>query len=90
MKNIQVLSFLATLLIIAEIEAQKAEPEKIVDLQEFVVVGTRHQERTSGDSPVPVDMIDQEDFFNQGYTDLDTTAGHRNSLFQRQHAARQR
>ena len=72
LKKVPLLIFLSTLVTIMEIEAQKAEPEKIVDLQEFVVVGTRHQERTSGNSPVPVDMIDQNDLFNQGYTDLDT------------------
>ena len=70
--NIQALSLLVTLVTISEIKAQNEEPEEIVDLEEFVVVGTRHQARSSADSPVPVDMIDQEDFFNQGYTDLDT------------------
>ena len=72
LKKVPLLIFLSTLVIITEIEAQKAEPEKIEDLQEFVVVGTRHQERTSGEAPVPVDIIDQNDLFNQGYTDLDT------------------
>ena len=72
LKKVPLLIFLSTLVAITEIEAQKAEPEKIVDLQEFVVVGTRHQERTSGEAPVPVDIIDQNDLFNQGYTDLDT------------------
>ena len=72
MKGIQVLSFLATLLIIPEIKAQKAEPELIKALDEFVVVGSRHQERSSADSPVPVDVIDQDDFLNQGYTQMDS------------------
>ncbi len=48
------------------------DEEMAVELEEFVFVGSRRQDRSVADSPVPVDVIDGEDFATQGYTDLDS------------------
>ncbi|MBV1907370.1 MAG: TonB-dependent receptor [Pseudomonadales bacterium] len=41
-----------------------------IAIEEVVVVGTRRQARSVGDSPAPIDVIGGEDFENQGGTDL--------------------
>ena len=46
------------------------EEEEIVDLQEFSVVGSRSQFRAITDTPVPVSMIDIDEFENLGDTDM--------------------
>ena len=43
---------------------------EIVDLQEFSVVGSRSQFRAITDTPVPVSMIDIDEFENLGDTDM--------------------
>ena len=43
----------------------------IVELGEFVVVGSRHEERTVLESLLPVDLISGEDLSAQGYRDMD-------------------
>ena len=57
----------------AEVAAQEAESEEnIYQLEEMVVVGSRHHARSAAESPVPVEVIPQDDFVNQGYTDMDS------------------
>ena len=41
-----------------------------VEIQEAVFVGSRRQDRSVAESPVPVDIINQEDLAQQGYTDM--------------------
>ena len=40
-------------------------------IEEVVVVGSRRQDRSAADSPVPVDVIGGDDFVSQGNTDMD-------------------
>ena len=57
----------------AEPMPQEGQDEEMaVELEEFVFVGSRRQDRSVADSPVPVDVIDGEDFATQGYTDMDS------------------
>ena len=57
----------------AEAMPQEGQDEEMaVELEEFVFVGSRRQDRSVADSPVPVDVIDGEDFATQGYTDMDS------------------
>ena len=57
----------------AEPMLQEGQDEEMaVELEEFVFVGSRRQDRSVADSPVPVDVIDGEDFATQGYTDMDS------------------
>ena len=46
------------------------ENEPSVEIQEAVFVGSRRQDRSVAESPVPVDIINQEDLAQQGYTDM--------------------
>lgn len=46
------------------------ESEPSVEIQEAVFVGSRRQDRSVAESPVPVDIINQEDLAQQGYTDM--------------------
>lgn len=46
------------------------ENEPAVEIQEAVFVGSRRQDRSVAESPVPVDIINQEDLAQQGYTDM--------------------
>lgn len=48
--------------------AQEAAAEK--DVEKIVVVGSRAAPRSIGDSAVPVDVIDQDEFVSQGSTDM--------------------
>ena len=40
-------------------------------IEEVVVVGSRRRDRSAADSPVPVDVIDGDDFMDIGPTDMD-------------------
>ncbi len=55
-----------------ETTALDEEIGPIVELEQFVVVGSRHQERSVLESPLPVDMIGGEDLSIQGYRDMDS------------------
>ena len=44
---------------------------EIVELGEFVVVGSRHEERAVLESPLPVDLISGAELSQQGYRDID-------------------
>lgn len=46
------------------------ENEPSVEIQEAIFVGSRRQDRSVAESPVPVDIINQEDLAQQGYTDM--------------------
>ncbi len=46
------------------------ESEPSVEIQEAVFVGSRRQDRSVAESPVPIDIINQEDLAQQGYTDM--------------------
>ena len=84
-KRVQVVNLLVMSLAIPEVAAQEteaegpveleemAEMEELGELEEMVVVGSRHHARSAAESPVPVDMIAQDHFHNQGYSDLHTT-----------------
>ena len=50
-------------------ESEEADPDA---LEEITVVGSRVRGRSETDSPVPVDVIDGEDFRRQGTSDLDS------------------
>ncbi len=52
------------------VAAPAADPDAVVE--EVVVVGTRREARSVGDSPVPVDVIGGDDFVNQGTTDMNS------------------
>ena len=52
-----------------------AQDEDIVELQEFVVVGSRSQFRAVADSPVPVSIIETDVFENLADTDMDSMLG---------------
>ena len=56
----------------AQEEAQEDEEvlEGIVEVEEFVVTGSRAQSRTVTDSPVPIDVIGADEFAKQGGADL--------------------
>ncbi|MDA1075424.1 MAG: TonB-dependent receptor [Proteobacteria bacterium] len=41
-------------------------------IEEVVVLGTRRAARSTGDSPVPIDIISGDDFVNNGNTDMDS------------------
>jgi iron complex outermembrane receptor protein len=41
-------------------------------IEEVVVLGTRRDARSTGDSPVPIDVIGGEDFVNNGNSDMDS------------------
>ena len=49
--------------------AQQAEAEEI---DEVIVVGSRRQDRSAADSPVPVDIVTADDLRNLGDTDMDS------------------
>ena len=52
-----------------------AQDEEIIELQEFVVVGSRSQFRAVADSPVPVSIIETDVFENLADTDMDSMLG---------------
>lgn len=59
--------------IVSQVVAQELESEEdIYELEELVVVGSRHHARSAAESPVPVEVVPQDDFLNQGYTDMDS------------------
>ena len=71
---------LLTVITFSALFAQQDEAEEIfdeealgeiVELGEFVVVGSRHEERTVLESPLPVDLISGGDLSSQGYRDMD-------------------
>ncbi len=51
--------------------AQEAAPASAVPLEEIIVVGSRRRDRSAQDSPVPVDVIDRDDFLAHGDGDMD-------------------
>ncbi len=54
-------------------EAQPAgQGQSAEDVEEILVVGSRRRDRSADDSPVPVDVIDGDDFLAQGDGDLDS------------------
>lgn len=61
-----VIALLATPVVTPPALAQGAEA-----IEEVVVVGSRRQDRSAADSPVPVDVVTGEDFENQGASDMD-------------------
>lgn len=50
--------------------AQEQEQDNAKDYEKIAVVGTRAAPRSVGESPVPVDIISDEEFTNQGATDM--------------------
>ena len=65
--------FLLISLAVSQSVAQELESEEeIYELEELVVVGSRHHARSAAESPVPVEVVPQDDFLNQGYTDMDS------------------
>ena len=54
----------------AAVPALAQQGEEMVE--EIVVVGSRRQDRSAADSPVPVDVVHGEDFRNLGDSDMDT------------------
>ena len=68
-------SILAFSLLISQVlvaqDADDAEPSATPIEEELVVVGSRVRGRSETDSPVPVDVIQGEDFVAQGASDLD-------------------
>ena len=83
-KRVQVVNLLVMSLAIPEVAAQEtemegpveleemAESEELGELEEMVVVGSRHHARSVAESPVPVDVIPQDYFHSQGYSDMHT------------------
>ncbi|MBC9867452.1 MAG: TonB-dependent receptor [Opitutae bacterium] len=74
------LSSLLTILTFSALFAQQDEAEEIfdeealgeiVELGEFVVVGSRHEERALLESSLPVDLIGGGELAPQGYRDMD-------------------
>jgi iron complex outermembrane receptor protein len=51
--------------------AQESAQAGAQSIEEVVVVGSRRAGRTATDSPVPVDVMNGEDFENQGTSDMD-------------------
>ena len=54
----------------AAVPALAQQGEQAIE-EEIVVVGSRRQDRSAADLPVPVDIVDAEDMRNFGDTDLD-------------------
>ncbi|WP_246223178.1 TonB-dependent receptor plug domain-containing protein [Alteromonas profundi] len=54
----------------APAQAQEAEKESAEDYEQIAVVGSRSAPRSIGDSAVPIDIISDEDFKQQGATDM--------------------
>lgn len=50
--------------------AQEQEQDNAKDYEKIAVVGTRAAPRSVGESPVPVDIISDEEFKSQGATDM--------------------
>ena len=48
------------------------EQAQAEEIEELIVVGSRRQDRSAADSPVPVDVISGDDFRNLGDTDMDS------------------
>ena len=57
-------------------EAAAEDNEPIVELEVFVVLGSRRQDRSATESPVPIDVIDGRDLSSQGFTDMDSLLSH--------------
>lgn len=79
MKLIRITALL-TLIPFSAVLAQQNEAEdvfddealgEIIELGEFVVVGSRHEERTVLESPLPVDVVGGGELSPQGYRDMD-------------------
>ena len=83
MKNYATITAITSLLLampFSGVLAQQGEAEEIFDeeslgeiieLGEFVVVGSRHEERTVLESSLPVDLISGGELSPQGYRDMD-------------------
>ena len=53
--------------------ASAAKPDEVVQLEKFVAIGSRFNDRTVTDSPVPIDVLSGVDIQNNGYTELGQT-----------------
>ena len=53
------------------VSAQAPEAAPVAEIEELVVIGSRRQDRSATDLPVPVDVIGGSDFENMGSTDMD-------------------
>ncbi len=51
-------------------QEQDASAQTPEDMEQIAVVGTRAAPRSVGESPVPIDIISDEEFKNQGSTDM--------------------
>ena len=49
-----------------------AQETEAGEIEELIVIGSRRQDRSAADSPVPVDVISAEDLRNLGATDMDS------------------
>ena len=64
------LSLLAFNTAVAQEQSAQTEQEAADDVEKIAVVGTRAAPRSVGASPVPIDIISEEEFKNQGSTDM--------------------
>ena len=66
----------AALLVFFLTDTAQAQPvnqgQSTEAVEEILVVGSRRRDRSADDSPVPVDVIDGDDFLTQGDSDLDS------------------
>ena len=63
-------SLTASLSIALPATAQEESADADANVEKIAVVGTRAAPRSIGDSPVPVDIISEEEFRSQGSTDM--------------------
>ena len=54
----------------AEMESEESMEEEVMELEGVVTIGSRAKPRSVIDSTVPIDVLDGEDFVNQGGSDL--------------------
>ncbi len=72
----RVLAFLATALatpLFAQTAPATAKSDEAVQLEKFVAIGSRFNDRTVIDSPVPIDVLSPVDLQENGYTELGQT-----------------
>ena len=65
-------SLVGALFVAAPVAAPLVWAEDTATVEEIVVVGSRRQDRSAAESPVPVDVIGGDDFRNLGDTDMDS------------------
>ncbi len=59
-------------LLVLPVAAPSALAQGAEAIEEVVVVGSRRQDRSASDSPVPVDVIGGDEFTNRGDSDMDS------------------